>query len=353
MWLYLPSESCISARVSTAWDWELISPSDAVVLWPIVSGIPTPVPLSWHGWRERPWIRRLSGTMLLPSQQATFTREWTSSLLAIPASLSPWPDGGSESMIRGTCGHTSNDVSERCRRLFASLKTWKGTSRLDSTRWRRIFRIWVTSLRRESLRRARWARRTGESAFSSWPTARAEDSQSCGGHRGSLDSLSSIGARWATPTAADSMGNHAGGRKASLRTETNQWVTPQAHDSRGGSPGKVRTWATPAAGNYRSGSVGAETLAGNSRPLQEQAFLFSHRDLAAHSGQDSSPDSPDLSPLPSLNPAFVAWLMGLPIWWTMTDRTRSDASEMQWYRSRLRMRLLCLLGELESHEAAR
>lgn len=47
---------------------------------PCRTGKPTPQPSSWRGWKTRPWIRLLSGTMLPPSTAAFGAARWTSSL---------------------------------------------------------------------------------------------------------------------------------------------------------------------------------------------------------------------------------------------------------------------------------
>lgn len=49
-----------------------------------------------------------------------------------------------------------------------------------------------------------------------------------------------------------------------------------------------------------------------------------------------------------LNPAFAAWLMGIPWWWTNPGVTSCAQSEMALYRSRLQSRLSRLCGEPES-----
>lgn len=110
MWLYIPSESEVSARVLEGSTWELRSPSDDPELWCYASGIATRQPLSWPGWKERPWIRLLSGIELTPSQQRSFTAAWTFSLQATPASRSASPDCAGENTTRGTSGLTYDEL---------------------------------------------------------------------------------------------------------------------------------------------------------------------------------------------------------------------------------------------------
>ena len=71
----------------------------------------------------------------------------------------------------------------------------------------------------------------------------------------------------------------------------------------------------------------------NARPLNEVAYsLYSPQDL----------ETPMLGAVsrPRLNPAFVEWLMGLPIGWIA-----SGPVETQSYLCRLRMRLFDLIRE--------
>jgi len=71
-----------------------------------------------------------------------------------------------------------------------------------------------------------------------WPTARAEDSESCGNHPGAVDSLTDAIRLWPTPDAnAWKGGNHSGSGSTSshsVATLAERWATPQAHDGMGG-----------------------------------------------------------------------------------------------------------------------
>jgi len=84
-------------------------------------------------------------------------------------------------------------------------------------------------LDRSCLKPPRSARLTSASACSSWPSARAADSESCGNHPGATDSLTGAVAGWPTPQATDDRAT-SGGRgpetNPSLRTAAGIWQTP-------------------------------------------------------------------------------------------------------------------------------
>ncbi len=62
------------------------SPNPTTELWLSSSGRAMRRPLSWRGWRTRPWVRRLSGTTLEPLTAELGAAAYISSLPAIPAS---------------------------------------------------------------------------------------------------------------------------------------------------------------------------------------------------------------------------------------------------------------------------
>jgi len=90
-WLYLPPDvlpelkthACLaspSARARADSTSGSPSPSPDIVLWAMSSGKPLPQPLSWRGWKTRPWIRLLSGTTLEPSTADRGAALWISSV---------------------------------------------------------------------------------------------------------------------------------------------------------------------------------------------------------------------------------------------------------------------------------
>lgn len=155
----------------------------------------------------------------------------------------------------------------------------------------------------------------------------------------------------------DKTGKMGGGGEFAKRVE--KWSTPQAHNAHG-EPGagstendgrhrdlvrEAASWATPTTRMEKGGSPTSETRAdGKSRldQLDYQAEAYLRPVLSAIDGAELSPTSRTLRP--RLNPAFAAWLMGLPGWWTSPAVTSSVRSAMAAYRSALRSHGQRLLG---------
>lgn len=117
-------------------------------------------------------------------------------------------------------------------------------------------------------RQPKLALRTNESASSSWPTARAEDSESCGNHPNATDSLGVAVKEWRTPNTRD---HHPQGprqdavqRQVTLCDQAEaMWKTPHgmggmdASGKHGGAGGgefakQANNWPTPRAEEKQS-----------------------------------------------------------------------------------------------------
>lgn len=128
-----------------------------------------------------------------------------------------------------------------------------------------------------------------------WPTARAEDSESTGAHRGSPDTLASAAqvSGWPTPKTPTGGAN------------------PAEHERPNSGGGDLQAavelagWATPATRDWRDGRASEETMAHNSRPLNEQVVTGAQPGSPAQTG-----------PRGVLSQAFPRWLMGYPEEWT-------------------------------------
>jgi hypothetical protein len=126
---------------------------------------------------------------------------------------------------------------------------------------------------------------------------------------------------------------------AAVRLRT--WPTPRASDGTKGGPNQrgsagdmmltsaARSWPTPSARDWRSGLASEETLARNSRPLNEVACQASLQAPTTEPPGPASSPSVQISPQPSrLNTAFVEWMMGWPDGWTLPYvRTGSEPAE--------------------------
>lgn len=134
---------------------------------------------------------------------------------------------------------------------------------------------------------------------------------------------------WPTPTAMDSeqAGADVASRGPSLNLSAKVWPTPANRDYR--SP-NTETYAE------RGGGKKGEQLPNFVR------FLCLPQDRPTSDGQESSESTP--TPRRRLNPVFVCWLMGWPLWWTRAEPTSFGAAETASWRSRLQLHLYFLLG---------
>jgi hypothetical protein len=123
---------------------------------------------------------------------------------------------------------------------------------------------------------------TSASGSFSWPTPRAEDSESSGAHRGVPDTLTSAVRTWPTPCSRDGKGafsNHTQGGRDLSEAVKEEWPTPTVAIATGG-----------------------QTSRGGDR--KDEMLLTG---MAAASSEHADG---------KLNPDWVETLMGLPIGWT-------------------------------------
>ena len=185
VWLYLPPEAITraqkrgaacsvsrSARARADSTLASISPCPDIELFVMSSGKAMPHPLSWRGWKTRPWIVRLSGTTLPTSTAKRGAAWWISSMAAIHASRSPSRGASSATKTRAISGRTSRGSCARSGRPSAFSKTSADIYGWGSNKSTMTFDQWVTALRQACLRRQKSAHHTSANGCSSWPTAR-------------------------------------------------------------------------------------------------------------------------------------------------------------------------------------
>ena len=243
MWLHLPSTCCPSVPVSEC----STLPSELPYVlerFATLSGKHSP-PRSWrHAWQRKRWMKRLSGLTLPHSTVEAGAGSWIASLRASRASPTASPESEKATPTEGASAKatvrscTSCGSSRKSCLPWCSSKTSQPGLPLEisgSDQSASDFQRWVTeSKNRSSSLRTMLARTTSASGSSSWPTARAEDSESCGTHPGSKggDSLTGVLKTWPTPNAADSKTSedypHKRGNPT-LVMASSQWPTPDAH----------------------------------------------------------------------------------------------------------------------------
>ncbi len=399
-WLYVPglecsTKACAPAGSASAWSTDPFVTS---------SGTPMRRPCSWPGWKRRPWIKLLSGTIwptsTLERGAARWIALWRGSrakAIALPESACSTPTRATAGRWQGACFATWEPNGSFWKTSQGSLFQGADAARLPqgySESWPK-----TGGMRSGCVyRRPAWAPATGESGSSCWPTARAEDGEGCGNHPGAMAGL------WTSPVVTDRANRGKRARKsvdfkrggeANLADDVEHWTTPQAHDvterGRGQKPTAkagnaclardARTWPTPnsrdhkgadlesrhggaslshfaesgerihwqtpqtpqtprGGGAARSGERGTEAL------LPGQASRFS-LPVPVISTAGAALSRTDLSTAERrrLNPAFVCWLMGWPWWWTRAEPISFGARETALWRSRLRSLLWSFTGD--------
>ena len=328
MWLHVPLAFCPSSPVAA----HLIWPSDSLcqtlersATW---KGNSLP-PASWQRALHKDLSTTpLSGLTCEPSMLDAGVDRWIASLADSPAKISPSPAAARESSKETEAGYGSN-LPASFARFDPASSSWKTSAQSLFEESTPFSETWPRSGTMRSgcvFERQTWVPRTGGSGGSVWPTARSEDAQSCGNHPGAMDSPTGATAQWATPRTITG-GAESGERKKELGRMTSGGGDLQSQSEQ---------WPTPQARDWKSGDVSKETAEKNARPLNEIAerFQSSPQDPATHYGQQSSPNIP--TSRQRLNPGFVAWLMGLPWWWTHAEPIASAQSETASWLSRAR-----------------
>lgn len=286
VWLFLPPDAIRHARKGEACAEfpsapELVastsdstSPIQDTELWLTSNGKPTQRPRSWRGWKMRPWISLLSGTMLPASTADRGADWWISCMAATRASHFLLPAASSAIKTRAISGRTSNASFQKSSRPSASSKTSADIYDWASSKSTMTFDQWVIALRRGCLQRRKSARHTGENGFSSWLTPRAQETsekQDTFVRRNDdrtdrcFGSLTAQTALWPTMTATD--GNKGGPNSrhgsGSLHLPAaavqQQWYTPNVPN--GGRVNPKEMSPTGAMPNGKKRQVGLENQA--------------------------------------------------------------------------------------------
>lgn len=341
-WLYVPSLSTDS-RYAPGWeDWnsESSSPCPATELCVTSSGKPMLRPYSWRGWKTRPWIKRLFGTISNPSMAERGVESWISSLRASRASPTPSPASRKDMPTTEPCGPSSSESWASVDPPWSSSRTSQlslgGFESPESD-----YVSWVTrSKSRSSSLRRTLAHRISASACSSWPTpqvrgqgGRAEWAAEGKGGR----DLTSEAMQWQTPAAAEGFKYRRQARQTErgemlLPAQVVNWPTPRAFDA-------TDIQRSPEALERAKESGGCANLGEHAKvwpsPRAEERqqtnsaddyVALSQASRSSHPVLQTSTCGPECSPKHRrLNPRFVSWLMNLPIGWSSFEPL-----EMRW-----------------------
>ncbi len=399
MWIVPPSLESHFAPASACSTKESGSHSPERALRVSLSGKHTLKPASWPGWKRRAWSQRLFGAIHSnPSLPTSLLAALTGSLPDFPVSLTALPESGQALPTNGGSGKQSRTSFAELGRDSCFWKT-SGDSFLPhmAAPSEPYCGTWPASgsmLSGRCYALPRWVPRTSAPGSSSWPTARANDSEKRGmvtpnsraglvgaaqlwptakasdGTKGGPNQAGSSGdlmlpsaaAQWQTP-GSDSFRSRGGNRKTEQgldRQARNLWASPTASGNRttkrapshGKTHGEVLagqagSWPTPAARDAKGANSEEHVTAnGSGRMHMDQlpnyvAHTFLRPDQNRNSGQTSSQPCPISRQ--RLNPAFVCWLMGWPTWWTKPEPMPFAVRAMASWRFRLRQRLAILL----------
>jgi hypothetical protein len=238
------------------------------------SGTPTPRPSSWRGWKTRPWISRLSGTISRPLMATRCAAVWISCLQDSLASRIQVPARGPRTLTNGLSGQ--------------HLCEWyKNASRPSS--FLRMFPVFSSTRRESTTPFERWASNGLRRCYKPpmRPALLIRDG----------DSISSL----PTPTALAYGSNKGGaaGRVGDPRPSLDSLVKAMPPHV---PPSVVRAIPTPTAGDSKaSGAAGYSTASGRHSGTTLTDWVAG----ATSEGRTGK-----------LNPLFSEWMMGLPIGWT-------------------------------------
>ena len=290
-------------------------------------------PLSWRGWRTRPWTTLLRGTTLPALTLALGAERWIASWRASRASPSASPEPVAPKPTNDGSGLRSRDAfaiwspSESSWRM--SQASFLPESEMYSGTWPR----WGSMRNGACSQRRPWAPLIAANASSSWPTPTARDWKDDGSAEANVPTNGLLGrtvARWQTPQT-DSFRSRGGERKdeAGLDRQARTWPTPTASVAQDGE--HVETW------DARRVLIKERKMNGNGmgEPLTIAASRF------GRPSPETPPDGTAISPPVVLNPPFVEALMGLPRGWSGCEPLAMELSP--WLR-RWRIALSALVS---------
>ena len=292
-WLYVPSvsapelEDSISVSKSLRPNIELFATSSGKCLLR---------PSSWRGWKNRSYIRLLSGTMLPRLTVAIGITKWISSLQDSPANRSVMPGSGSEIKTSDGYGTTSSVSLKKSSPPISSSKMCGDLFPEDLIKFSGRLPAWGSMQNGVVSKQDKLEPRSVEIGGSAWPTPAAsvindgEDPKVWFARRERLKKTA----------------NNGNGAGVPLTIAAASWPTPTARDYKDGACIKA--------------NVPINALLGRK---------VVHWDSSL---QDPTTSTDGDSPPKRLNPLFVEWLMGSPLGWTNIAQSDSAHLETEWFQ---------------------
>lgn len=293
-WLYVPeSERWTSGSTSP--------PEEPTAPWVTLSGKPTQRQLSWRGWKTRPWIARLFGTISRPSMAERGVASWISSLAESRANPTASQGSGSDTKTTAPYGPRSPGSQANATRRSSSSKRCLASLTYASL-FGPSFELWVSSGLRLCSRRPRSTdrRRTGSEFFSSLPA------------------LSAV--RYGRNKGGS---NPDGPERPSLETLVRGLPTLKSSDGDKGGPNQRGS-----GGDLTMNSVVARLPACTASDVAASGAAGYSTSSGRHSGTTMTDAVCGAASGPRngyLNPLLCEWEQGLPIGWTGSEPLETSA----------------------------
>ena len=275
---------------------------------------PSPLRTWLTRWKTGSYLPHLYTRILKPSHRKSFEEKLASSLVVIHVNLSQQQVSDSEKMTPDTSGPIYGDTLNQLDLFNASLKTSRGTSRLDSPQSSAIWKKMVIDQRGEYSQRVKLAHHTKEKESTSWPTATVFDVT------GGSYPTELVNGQWRSKHSKDPNSPWYGAKLKDAVETAETFPTPGTTECRSDtlnlvnrvSKGKqimlthhVRLYPTPSARDWKDTPGMAKTATnpdGSERKRNDQlarAVYATENPISGH-----------------LNPDWVEWLMGVPTGWT-------------------------------------
>ena len=325
MWLYIPlSHTLNSAPARECLEPPSNSPSNPSEsepsLFVTLSGKQSRRPLSWPGWKQRAWVRLLSGMTLAPSTESRGAASWIASVVATHVNRSPVLVSDLARKMSDTFGRKSIELLLRSSQHSVFSRTYQATLFEDSTESSKIWKDWITGLRRDCLHRRKSARRCAMSDYTSWPrpvTVTGGPNKAMERKRDWNADLQEVAQNWPLPKTPTGGANQDRQQRGSggpdLQESVQNWMRVRATDSHGG-------------GYQRNQRTGKKILTINGQ-VQDWPGTILQPETIGNPGELLQVWTPP--ECPRLNPRFAEWLMGWP-----RGLTSFDLSAMEWTRWR-------------------